>query len=157
MAGEITYLSPSELIPYFNNPRKNDDAVVKVAESIQAFGFQNPIIADESKTIIAGHTRWKAALKLNMKTIPVIITDLPEEKAKAYRIADNRIGEFAEWDWQQLEIELADFNDEILELLNFDFQNFEPVGIDEQGKLDELEPQWVKCPECGKEFNARES
>ena len=117
-------LKPSDLKPYFNNPRKNEDAVIKVAESIQAFGFQNPIIADKNKVIIAGHTRWKAALKLNLKTVPVIITDLPEEKAKAYRLADNRLGEMAEWDWEKLEMELEDLDVEFKELLDFDIPDW---------------------------------
>ena len=117
---KIQQLKPSDLKPYFNNPRKNENAVIKIAESIQAFGFQNPIIADKNKIIIAGHTRWKAALKLNLKTVPVIITDLPEEKAKAYRLADNRLGEMAEWDWEKLERELDDLDIEFKELLDFD-------------------------------------
>lgn len=122
---EIQNLKVSELEPYFNNPRKNDNAVLKMAESIQTFGFQNPIIADTKKVIIAGHTRWKAALKLNLKTVPVIITDLPEEKAKAYRIADNRIGEFADWDWKQLQIELDSMDEDIQKLLDFEI----PAGF----------------------------
>ena len=125
---EVQEIRISELTPYFNNPRKNDDAVVKVAESIQAFGFQNPIIADVNKVIIAGHTRWKAALKLNFKTVPVIITDLPEEKAKAYRIADNRMGEFAEWDWSALEIEMEDFDEELKALLDFEIPDVTNIG-----------------------------
>jgi len=155
---KIQQIKTSDLMPYFNNPRKNDDAVIKVAESIKAFGFQNPIIADKDMTIIAGHTRWKAALKLDLETVPVIVSDMPEEKARAYRIADNRLGEFAEWDWEKLEVELDEIDYELKDLLDFEINpDFEPVGIDEQGRLDELEPIWVKCPECGKEFNARES
>ena len=131
----IVYLKPSELTPYFNNPRKNDDAVVKIAESIQSFGFQNPIIADKSRIIIAGHTRWKAALKLELKSVPVIITDLPEDKAKAYRIADNRMGEFAEWDWEALDAEIEDFDQELKDMFDFEF----PDITIEDGLIDDDE------------------
>jgi len=145
MEMKIQQLKPSDLKPYFNNPRKNEDAVIKVAESIKAFGFQNPIIADKNKVIIAGHTRWKAALKLNLKSIPVIVTDLPEEKAKAYRLADNRLGEMAEWDWEKLEMELEDLDVEFKELLDFDLPDWrEP----EEGKIEDDEiPEEVE-PKC---------
>ena len=76
MKTKIEYLKPSEITPYFRNPRKNDNAVEGVAESIKAFGFQNPIILDKDNIIIAGHTRWKAALKLDLKTVPCIRTCL---------------------------------------------------------------------------------
>ena len=118
---KIQQLRPSEITPYYNNPRKNDEAAIKVAESIKAFGFRNPIIVDKDMVIIAGHTRWKASLKLNLETVPVIVAaDMDQEKVKAYRIADNRVGEFAEWDWQALEREMEDFSDEIIDLLDFD-------------------------------------
>jgi len=122
---KIQQIKTSDLMPYFNNPRKNDDAVIKVAESIKAFGFQNPIIADKDLTIIAGHTRWKAALKLDLETVPVIVSDMPEEKARAYRIADNRLGEFAEWDWEKLNLELDDLDDELKAMLDFEIPDYQ--------------------------------
>lgn len=66
----IIYLNPNEIFPYEKNPRKNDMAVDKVAQSIKEFGFKQPIVIDKNKTIIVGHTRWKAALKLNLDKVP---------------------------------------------------------------------------------------
>ncbi len=150
---EIIYLRPSELTPYFNNPRKNDDAVIKIAESIKAFGFQNPIITDKDKVIIAGHTRWKAALKLELETIPVIVSNLPEDKAKAYRIADNRLGEFAEWDWEQLDIEMDDFDEDLKGLLDFDINKIgESLDLDDLTVSTKSGFDIKTCPKCGFEF-----
>jgi len=118
MEMKIQQLKPSDLKPYFNNPRKNEDAVEKVAESIQAFGFKSPIIVDKNNVIIAGHTRLKAALKLGLEKIPVIVAkDLDEGKARAYRIADNRTSDFSYWDGEKLNRELEELDSE----LNFDW------------------------------------
>ena len=101
-----------EIIPYENNPRNNDEAVDKVAESIREFGFQQPIVIDKDGVVIVGHTRLKAAKKLGLKTVPVVTADnLTDEQAKAYRLADNKTNEFAEWDIDALDIELLDISD----------------------------------------------
>ena len=101
-----------KLIPYINNPRLNDGAVDKVASSIKNFGFKNPIIIDKDNEIIAGHTRLKAAKKLGLEEVPVIkAEDLNEAQVKAFRIADNKTAEFAEWDMELLEIELEGLDD----------------------------------------------
>ena len=85
----------TELTPYRNNPRKNDAAVDKVAASIAEFGFKVPVVIDKDGTIVAGHTRYKAAQKLGMPEIPCIVADdLTEEQIKAFRLADNKVGEF---------------------------------------------------------------
>ena len=98
-----------EIIPYENNPRNNDEAVDKVAESIREFGFQQPIVIDKDGVVIVGHTRLKAAKKLGLETVPVVMADnLTDEQAKAYRLADNKTNEFAEWDIDALDIELLD-------------------------------------------------
>lgn len=118
---KIEMVSPSEIKPYFNNPRKNQNAVLKVAESIQAFGFNQPIVVDSDMVIIVGHTRWKAALKLGLPSIPIIKTNLDKAKAKAYRIADNKVSEYSEWDYEKLVDELDALNKEIdLALTGFD-------------------------------------
>lgn len=97
----------SELKEYENNPRHNDGAVDAVAESIKQFGFKVPIIIDSDGIIIAGHTRLKAAKSLGLKTVPCIIADdLTPEQVKAFRLADNKVGELAEWDFDALEAEL---------------------------------------------------
>lgn len=82
--------------PYDKNPRRNDDAVQYVAESIKQFGFKVPLVIDNDGVIIAGHTRWKAAKKLGLDAVPCIIADdLTEEQIKAFRLADNKVAEKA--------------------------------------------------------------
>ena len=100
------------LMPYDRNPRKNNDAVAAVANSIREFGFKVPIIVDSNGVIVAGHTRYKAAQKLKMKKVPCIVADdLTTEQIKAFRLADNKVGELATWDDGLLQIELADLVD----------------------------------------------
>lgn len=87
---KIVYEFLKDIREYENNPRFNDEAVDKVINSIKEFGFKVPIIVDKSKTIIAGHTRYKASKKLGLEKVPVIIADdLTEEQVKAFRLADN--------------------------------------------------------------------
>lgn len=103
-----------EIIPYINNPRINDNAVDKVAASIKEFGFKVPCVISSDNVIVTGHTRIKAAKKLGMETVPCIIADdLTDAQIKAFRLADNKVAEFSEWDFEKLEIEfegLADFD-----------------------------------------------
>ena len=97
-----------KVTPYENNPRKNDHAVEQVARSITEYGFRQPIVLDEAGVIIVGHTRWKAANKLKLKEVPVhVAKGLTEAQIKAYRIADNKTNELAEWDLDLLPLELA--------------------------------------------------
>ena len=94
--------------PYRRNPRVNHDAVDAVARSIEQFGFRQPIVVDEKGVIIAGHTRFKAAKKLGLKTIPVhVAKGLTPAQAKAYRIADNQTSNLAEWDYELLPVEIG--------------------------------------------------
>ena len=87
----------TEIYPYEHNPRKNDGAVDYVANSIREFGFKQPIVVDKNGVIIVGHTRYKAAQKLGLETAPVVVADdLDEEKARAYRLADNKTNELAD-------------------------------------------------------------
>jgi DNA modification methylase len=98
--------------PYDRNPRQNDNAVDAVAESIRQFGFRQPIVVDADGVILCGHTRYKAAKKLGLERVPVhVAVDLPPEKVKAYRIADNKTGELATWDLELLPIELSELKD----------------------------------------------
>jgi len=117
-------LRPIEAIkPYLGNPRVNEDAVDAVAASLKEFGFRQPIVVDADGVIIVGHTRWKAAKKLGLAKVPVhVATDLPPEKVKAYRIADNQTATLAEWDFELLPIELKDLQqaEYDLSLLGFD-------------------------------------
>ena len=93
--------------PYANNPRQNDDAVEAVAESIRRFGFRQPIVVDTDGVIVAGHTRFRAAQRLGLATVPVhVATDLTPDEVRAYRLADNKTAELASWDDAMLSIEL---------------------------------------------------
>lgn len=111
---------------YEKNPRKNDEAVGPVAESIKEFGFKVPIIIDKNNVIIAGHTRYKAAKQLKLKEVPCIVADdLTEEQIKAFRLADNKVGEIAEWDYNILELELDGILNIDMSLFNFDMNSIE--------------------------------
>lgn len=106
---EIVMRDIGELTPYENNPRNNDMAVDAVAASIQKFGFKNPVIIDKDGVIVAGHTRYKAAQNLGITDIPCISADdLSDEQIKAFRLADNKTAELAEWDEDLLGKEMQD-------------------------------------------------
>jgi ParB-like chromosome segregation protein Spo0J len=97
-----------KLIPYDNNPRKNDGAVKAVAKSIKDYGFKNPIIVDEKGVILAGHTRKLAAEQLKLKQVPVIVaSDLTQEQARQFRLIDNSTASIAEWELEKLTQECA--------------------------------------------------
>jgi site-specific DNA-methyltransferase (adenine-specific) len=120
----IIELKTDELIPYVNNPRNNDDAVDYVASSIKEFGFKVPIIVDKDKTIVAGHTRLRAAKKLGLETVPCIMADdLTEQQVKAFRLADNKVSEFATWDMDKLMIELEALDD--IDMSEYGFEELE--------------------------------
>ena len=97
-----------DIKPYWRNPRKNEGAIEAVKKSIQDYGFNQPLILDAKKVIIAGHTRYKALLELGYKDAPCVIVDLPPAKAKEYRIADNKTSELSEWDMDALIPELRE-------------------------------------------------
>src|SRR5689334_24710575 len=95
--------------PYDRNPRQNDQAVDAVAASLKEFGWRQPIVVDAEGVIVVGHTRWKAAQKLGLSEAPVhVATDLTSEQIRAYRLADNKTGELAEWNLELLPLELAE-------------------------------------------------
>ena len=103
---EIVYKRVDELTEYEGNARRNDAGVLKVAESISAFGFLNPIIIDTNGVIISGHTRLKAAKHLGMEEVPCVVKYLSEEDAKLARIVDNKSHEYSSWDVGKLHGEL---------------------------------------------------
>ncbi|HHJ7436735.1 TPA: ParB N-terminal domain-containing protein [Streptococcus pyogenes] len=156
----------SEITPYKNNPRNNDEAVGPVAESIKEFGFKVPIVVDKNGEIINGHTHYKAAQKLGLETVPVIVADdLSEEQIKAFRLADNKVGEIAVWDLDLLNEELNDIldldmsafgfeleiDDENQENLDADFEEIEDdsVLIVEAESEEELEKLYDEFVERG--------
>lgn len=118
----VVYMNPEEIKPYGNNPRHNDGAVKAVAESIKSFGFNQPIVVDKNNVIIVGHTRWKAAKQLGLQEVPVLKADyLTDEQANAYRLADNKTGELAEWNFEKLEEELESFRSSEIDMTEFGF------------------------------------
>lgn len=153
----IEELRLDELIPYENNPRKNDDAVDAVALSISSFGFRVPIVIDKNNVIIAGHTRLKAARKLGLTTVPCVrADDLTDDQVRAFRLADNKVGELAGWDFEKLEQELESIVID-MELFGFAQENYDidafftptPEREDHAG---ETEAKRVQCPHCGEWF-----
>ena len=156
---QIKYYKLNELTPYANNPRKNDNAVDAVAESIKEFGFKVPIIIDKNNVIVAGHTRLKAAEKLGLETIPTILADdLTDEQIKAFRLADNKTAELAGWDFEKLDEELEKIKDVDMSRVGFD--GLEKLDISEfmeeseNGKGGSQKPQLVTCSHCGTIFDA---
>lgn len=137
---QITELKLSEIIPYENNPRKNDEAVKYVTESIKQFGFKVPIVIDKNNVIVCGHTRYKAAQKLKLKTAPCILADdLTEEQIKAYRLADNKVAEKSEWDFELLTSELDELNFTEINMSDFGFDLMQE--LEEEPPFDELEKE----------------
>jgi site-specific DNA-methyltransferase (adenine-specific) len=125
---EIIELPIKALKPYKRNPRKNDKAVEYVANSIRQFGFKVPIVIDENYEIVCGHTRWKAAKVIGLESVPCIMADdLNEDQIKAFRLADNKTAEMADWDFDLLEMEFNDIDPELFDMSDFGFfQDDEP-------------------------------
>ena len=155
----IVYKKLEDLIPYEKNPRKNDGAVKYVQESIDNFGFKVPLVIDKNGVIVAGHTRYKAAQNLAMDEVPCIVADdLTEQQIKAFRLADNKVSEFATWDFELLTDELDDLFD--FDMGQFGFEDIgEEVDVDlgdffEPAEPKEKEPKKIQCPHCGEWFEA---
>lgn len=140
---QIEMKKVSDLIPYINNPRNNENAIDKVASSIKEFGFKVPIVIDKDNVVVTGHTRLLASKKLGLEEVPcVVATDLSKAQIKAFRIADNKVSEYATWDNDMLKVELEeleelDFNLGELNIdfsdFNLDFQAIEEFGDFEEG------------------------
>ena len=155
---KIETIDIERVIPYARNPRKNAGAVDKVAASLREFGFRQPIVVDENYTVIVGHTRLLAAKKLGMTEVPIHIADgLTAAQVKAYRIADNRVGEEAEWDRELLQVELHDIESKEFDVALTGFDGAELSEImfpsdnapnDFKSYDDEIETKH-ECPKCG--------
>ncbi len=119
---QIKEIGIDKINVYENNPRINDKAVKYVANSIKKFGFKNPIIIDKNNIIVAGHTRYLASKKLGLKNVPCIIADdLTEKQIKAFRLADNKVSEFSQWDNDLLDLELGELSDLDIDMSEFGF------------------------------------
>ena len=156
---EIINKRIDELVPYVNNPRFNDDAVEYVANSIKEFGFKVPIVIDKNNEIVAGHTRYKASIELGLEEVPCIIADdLNEEQIKAFRLADNKVSEKAEWNFELLDEELSDILD--IKMDDFGFEDIDiNLDIDDSEFIQDTEITKTKddkkeiiCPNCGEKI-----
>ena len=146
----IVNVNIKDIIPYDKNPRFNDEAVEYVANSIKEFGFKVPVVLDKNNVIVTGHTRIKACEKLGIETIPCIYADdLTDDQIKAFRLADNKVGEVAQWDFDMLNLELDDIN---LDMEDFgficndiDWDNVEDLT---EEKYEEPDHEMLQCPKC---------
>ena len=119
---DIIDLPIKAIKPYKNNPRHNDKAVEYVANSIREFGFKQPIVIDDQYEIVCGHTRWKAAKAIGLETVPCVMADdLTPEQIQAYRLADNKTAEMADWDFDLLEQELNEIDPAEFDMADFGF------------------------------------
>ena len=153
-----------KLVEYARNPRKNDHAVDRVAAAIREFGFRVPVVAKSDGTVVDGHLRLKAAKKLGLTEVPVVLADdMTDLQIKAFRLSVNKMAEFAEWDNELLALELGELHaaDFDMALLGFDASelsikmgmgaDFQPGTEEDQSRLDEKSP--TTCPACGHEFH----
>lgn len=153
MALKIIYKKISELKPYENNPRMNEKAVDKVAESIKNFGFKVPMVIDKDNVIVAGHTRYKACEKLGIKEVPCIIADdLTDKQIKAFRLADNKVSDYSIWDNKKLLTELEDIGFDIF--TGFEKSDFfnDVKNTAEIEELDESDNSVLEDNEAGVEY-----
>lgn len=159
---KIVTVRIADMKPYDRNPRKNEQAVKPVAESIRQFGFRVPIVLDKDGVIVCGHTRYLAAKELGMQEVPCVYADdLSPEQVKAFRLADNKTAEIAGWDFRMLEGEIREIKS--VDMSDFGFQeesDYEGVaalidslgngGPSEEAQEGEKEVgKKVKCPHCG--------
>ena len=157
-----------KLIEYARNPRKNDHAVDRVAAAIREFGFRVPVVAKSDGTVVDGHLRLKAAKKLGLTEVPVVLADdMTDLQIKAFRLSVNKMAELAEWDDELLAIELHELNaaDFDMALIGFDANELSSaMNLDSLIEQDapessskEIDPDDYKmgcmCPKCGFEFD----
>ena len=143
---EVQYCSPEELIPYEKNPRDNRLAIDDVVRSIEEYGFTNPILVNEEKVILAGHTRREAAILAGMERVPYIVVDgLTEAQQRAYRLADNKLSELALWDEDLLKEELEDLLDADYDLSLTGFSDVDLTDLlKDEEDLEDIEPEEPK-------------
>jgi ParB-like chromosome segregation protein Spo0J len=168
-ADEVEQWPIDKLIPYAKNSRTHsEEQVAQITASIKEWGFTTAVLVDESGSIIAGHGRLMAARKLGLASLPVMVAKgWSDAQKKAYVLADNKLALNAGWDNDLLALELAELGDLgfDLDLTGFKAEeiqalqppDFQPGTEDDQGKLDQLDPKYIACPHCGKEFDSREA
>ena len=143
---KVQYCSPEELIPYEKNPRDNRLAIDDVVRSIEEYGFTNPILVNEEKVILAGHTRREAAILAGLEKVPYIVVDgLTEAQQKAYRLADNKLSELSIWDEDLLKEELEDLLDADYDLSLTGFSDVDLTDLlKDEEDLEDIEPEEPK-------------
>lgn len=158
---KVENIKIQEIKMYANNPRKNEKAVGAVAESIKEFGFQVPIVLDRENVIVCGHTRYKAALELDLEELPCIYADdLTDKQIQAFRLVDNKTAEFAGWDFEKLQEELQEIQKSTdMKMFGFIIDEAEEGEVfesDQEFSNDELslddfaeEIYKYECPCCG--------
>jgi ParB-like chromosome segregation protein Spo0J len=166
---KVQYKATEDLIPYARNSRTHSaEQVAQIAASIREFGWTNPILIDGENGIIAGHGRVLAAHKLGETQVPTIeLSHMSDIQKRAYIIADNKLALNAGWDNEMLALEIEDLKEAGFDLSFTGFTiedinalktpDFDAASEDDQGKLDQLDPKWIACPHCGKEFDARQA
>ena len=139
---KIEYVDINSIKPYKKNPRKNEKAIPYVMESIKQFGFKNPVILDKDNVIVAGHTRIESAKRLGITEIPCIYADdLTDEQIRAFRLADNKVAEIAEWDIDLLDTELDD-------ILNIDMSDFGfDLDLEDEEEKEIIEDEVPEVPD----------
>lgn len=159
---QVEWLEVASLTPYANNPRRNDETIPYLKNSIQRFGFKVPLVIDKDGVIVTGHTRLKAALELGMERVPCVrADDLTPEQIRAFRLVDNKVQELSAWDFAMLEREM-DALGEQFDMGEFGFKIgddvpplddfFESKG--DEGEGDKPKMKTFTCPHCGKDFEA---
>lgn len=153
---KIEWIAPGDVKLYENNPRRNDEAVKPVANSIREFGFLVPVVLDKDNYAVAGETRVKAARdELKLPKIPFVrAAHLTDDQIRAFRLADNKVGEIAEWDFEKLSAELEAV---AIDMTVFGFSMLEEIEVnDEDFLMDDLKSEKgekkIVCPNCGAEF-----
>jgi hypothetical protein len=145
---KVEQIDIEKIKPYIYNPRKNLNSS-KIATSIKKFGFQQPIVVDKEFIIVVGHTRYEAAKILELKKVPVVVADLTKSKAKAYRIADNKLNEHSDWDYNLLNTE---FKDLVKDDYNLEDLGFSENEIENITKYMGDETDWLKTDEHWKDM-----
>lgn len=170
-----TIVSIDSITPYENNPRKiTKKAVNAVRESIERYGWQQPIVVDEAGVIVVGHTRHQAALELGLTEVPVVVMHGDEEKIKEYRLVDNKTGEMTNWDMNSLAFEVREFDQDLIDTffsgMSLEIQAIESASSPTAGEIaaaaeealtvkessdETLHTTDVLCPSCDNRFQVR--
>ena len=156
MQKQLITMKLSEIVPYENNPRKIKKAVKTVKESIRQTGYNNPIVVDENKVILCGHTRQQSLIELGETEAQVLqVFGLSETEKRKYRLLDNKVGEYASWDYVALTEELSALDFQGLDLdWGLDWAEGDEGGEGSGGEKKKKEKPEYVCPECGFHFQA---